>query len=394
MNIKLPTGIQIRKNKHGDNLLIYFRYKGEDCREILKLRPTKQNIRYAANLRGEILSRIEKRSFDYAEFFPDSNRASLYGHNPQNTTIEELLEAQLKIWEKTLQPSTVRGYRIAINGHLIPNFGAMRVQDLSPAILRDWIASLSCCAKRVRNILTPLKTVLEIAVNDELIRHNPLERVYVDKLLDKDTRDSSFEIDPFDAGEVKAILEAISEPQRRNLLQFAFGTGLRTSELIALQWSDINWEKRTVHVCRAFVAGKMKPPKTKAGIRDVELSSEAIEALENQKEFTRLQNDRIFHNPRTMRPWMDDRQIRRFWTPILEEAGVRYRNPYQTRHTYASTLLSAGRNAWWLATQMGHKNIAMIVKHYGRWIPENRDVHRSRAMNTVSDVTEPRAANG
>lgn len=394
MNIKLPPGIQIRKNKHGDNLLIYFRYKGKDCREILKLRPTKQNIKYAERLRGEILSRIEKKSFDYAEFFPDSNRARLYGHNPQNTTIEELLEAQLKIWKKTLQPSTVRGYRIAINGHLIPQFGAMRVQELSPAILRNWVAGLNCTAKRVRNIVTPLKTVLEIAVNDELIRYNPLERVYIDKLLNKDTRDSSFEIDPFDAEEVRAILDAASEPQGRNLFQFAFATGLRTSELIALQWSDINWEKRTVHVCRAFVAGAMKPPKTKAGIRNVELTPEAIEALEHQQEFTRLQNDRVFHNPRTNKPWMDDRQIRRFWTPILEEAGVRYRNPYQTRHTYASTLLSAGRNLWWLATQMGHKDVSMIVKHYGRWIPGNRDGLSSAETSNVGTISEPRAANG
>ena len=392
--MKLPTGIQIRKNKHGDNLLIYFRYKGEDCREILKLRPTKPNIKHAERLRGEILNRIERRTFDYADYFPNSKRARRFGHNTENRTVEELLNAQLPIWEKTLQASTVRGYRIAINGHLIPNFGAMRVQDLSPAILREWITGLSCTAKRVRNILTPLKTVLEIAVHDDLIPYSPLDRVYIDKLLDKDTRESSFVVEPFDADEVEAILDGASEPQHRNLLQFAFATGLRTSELIALQWSDINWENRTVHVCRAFVAGAMKPPKTKAGIRNVELTSDATEALEHQKEFTRFQNDRVFHNPRTNRPWMNDRQIRRFWTPILEEVGVRYRNPYQTRHTYASTLLSAGRNPWWLATQMGQKDIEMIVKHYGRWIPQRRDGQSSAEASNVGTVTEPRTANG
>jgi integrase len=56
--------------------------------------------------------------------------------------------------------------------------------------------------------------------------------------------------------------------------------------------------------------------------------------------------------------------------PIDRRAGVRYRNPYQTRHTCASTLLSAGENPMWVAQQMGHADWAMIRKVYGRWIPE------------------------
>ena len=45
------------------------------------------------------------------------------------------------------------------------------------------------------------------------------------------------------------------------------------------------------------------------------------------------------------------------------------RVPYQTRHTFASTLLSAGENPVWVASMMGHKDWAMIIKVYGRWIP-------------------------
>lgn len=43
------------------------------------------------------------------------------------------------------------------------------------------------------------------------------------------------------------------------------------------------------------------------------------------------------------------------------------------RHTYASTLLSNGENAWWVATQMGHVDVEMIFKRYGRWIPKAED---------------------
>ena len=70
-------------------------------------------------------------------------------------------------------------------------------------------------------------------------------------------------------------------------------------------------------------------------------------------------------------PWETDGQIRKTaWSHALKKAGVRYRNPYQTRHTFASTLLMAGENPLWVAQQMGHKDWGMIRKRYGRWIPE------------------------
>jgi integrase len=45
-----------------------------------------------------------------------------------------------------------------------------------------------------------------------------------------------------------------------------------------------------------------------------------------------------------------------FWIPALKKAGLKYRNPYQTRHTFASTLLSRGENQLWITQQMGHKD--------------------------------------
>jgi integrase len=93
--------------------------------------------------------------------------------------------------------------------------------------------------------------------------------------------------------------------------------------------------------------------------------------LKNQKAYTFLQEGRIFFNPKTDKPRETDAQIRKSaWIHVLKKAGVRYRNPYQTRHTYASMLLSAGENQWWVAEQMGHETTEMIMRHYGKWIPD------------------------
>ncbi|MCV6610308.1 MAG: tyrosine-type recombinase/integrase [Amphritea sp.] len=78
-----------------------------------------------------------------------------------------------------------------------------------------------------------------------------------------------------------------------------------------------------------------------------------------------------FLDPTTGKPWGGDHIIRkRVWTSALAKAGIKYRNPYQTRHTFASTMLSAGKNPLWVAQQTGHKDWGMIRKVYGRWITE------------------------
>lgn len=368
--IELPKGISVRQHKQSTSLQIYFAYRGVDCRETLKLEPTKNNIKHAAWLRSEILRSIELGSFKYQDYFPESKRAKLFGHIVSNVTVGELLTDFLELAGKTREPSTIRGYKDVCKAHLHPQFGDVRVRDLNPAMIRSWISGLQLTAKRVRNILTPLRSVLEQAVNDDLINANPLDRVILKNLLNKDTSKSTFTVDPFDADEISIILKNAA-PQIRNLFQFAFFSGLRTSELIALEWGDIDWSKELIHVSRAVVEKQIKSTKTNAGIRDVILLPPAKEALQAQKTHTFLAGTRIFNNPRTDLPWETDAQIRKTaWVYLIKKSGVRYRNPYQTRHTYASMLLSEGENPWWVAEQMGHETIEMIMRHYGKWIPD------------------------
>lgn len=67
------------------------------------------------------------------------------------------------------------------------------------------------------------------------------------------------------------------------------------------------------------------------------------------------------------------------WHPAMKKAGVRYRRPYQTRHTYASMMLSAGEHPMWVAKQMGHSDWTMIARVYGRWMPDADSVAGNRA---------------
>ncbi len=348
--------------KSDKSIEIDFYYQGKRCRETIKLPPTKANLLHASRKRSAVLHAIALGTFNYAEHFPQSRHASTLGKFT-NKTVGEALEDFLRNTRRKYEASTLRGYSSAIYYHLIPAFGSTSIRKLTTKNIKDWIAGLEISAKRINNVLIPLRLVLRDAYMDGLIDSNPADRV-------KNLAHRYGDPQPFTPEEMRLILE-YCPPQTRNLFQFAFWSGLRTSELIALEWRDIDWEKKVIRVTRASVRKIIKQPKTVAGIREVLILPYAYEALERQKEFSYAAGGRIFMNPQSNQPWETDGQIRKLgWTPALKAAGVPYRNPYQTRHTYASTLLSAGENPMWVAQQMGHADWGMIRRRYGRWIPE------------------------
>lgn len=344
-----------------------------ECRESLKLSHSKANINYAVRLRGEILNAIEKGTFKYVDYFPDSKNAGKFGATPSRVTVGELLREQLKIADKTLSPKTAKTYWEACNTHLFKQWDKTPVLDLTPAVLREWIGTFTCKAKTMRNTLQPLSNALVQAVNDDLLEFNPLGRVKLSKIMTKEQRKSSFAPDPFDMSEIDAILKT-ADGQKRNLFQFSFATGMRPSECMALEWSSIDWLKGKIRVERVKVAGVTKEEaKTAAGNRHIDMRQGAFDALKAQQQYTALAGGVVFHDPGTDEQWSTDKAIRQRWEIVLRKAKVRYRNPYQTRHTFASTLLSGGENPLYVAKQMGHKNTEMLNRHYGRWIEQGSD---------------------
>ncbi len=380
---KTPAGVELRHWKSGKTTLrISFYYRGMQCRETIKFEATPSNIKYADRLRSEILNAIERGTFSYADYFPLSKLARRFGHVRTDLTIGELLHDYVAQTKSTREHSTYLGYKKICDARLIPYFGSVAIQDLKPAFIRDWIRDLNLTSKTVSNLLIPLRAIIDQALNDEYIKSNPMDKIVISKLLSKTTSRSNFKVDPFDRNEVSAMLEAAHHDQIKNLFQFAFFTGLRTSELIALEWEDVDLVNGVLHVARAVVKKQIKSTKTSAGVRDVMLLPPAVAALHAQQQYTLALGRRVFHNPRTGQPWETDHQIRRTaWLHTIKKAGVRYRNPYQTRHTYASMMLSGGENIMWVASQMGHVDTEMVMRTYGKWIPDDSAKMGYRPVN-------------
>ncbi|MEQ5206611.1 tyrosine-type recombinase/integrase [Proteus sp. fly-1067] len=368
----LPRGVTVRNNKTKQTIVITFTYKGVLCREPLsRLTVDNKNIKYAERLLAEIQNNIERSTFNYAKYFPESKKLPLFGINNKIKTIIDYLDEYLVICEtRNLSPSTIGGYKKCKSA--LSDLHKLQVTSLTPAIVKNWIQKQSTSLKTIRNQLSFLRSAIDEAITDGAISINPVSLISASRYQSKGgTTESSYIVDPLSPKEVSALLLATKYEQWKNLFRFAINTGLRSSELCALKWSDIDFIERTAHVQSASVVGVIKETKTKAGTRKVELNDEAMKSLKEQKQFTFMKDGVIFEDPKTNQAWTSADAIRKkAWVPTLKKAGVRYRNPYQTRHTFATRNISQGVNLFWLAGQMGHKGPEMLFRHYGGYLKE------------------------
>jgi integrase len=368
------------KGASESSIEITFMYRGVRCRERIALKPTTANLKRAEQHRAAVLHAIATNCFDYAATFPNSSNAAKFASVPGDVqTVERYLDAWLDRQKSQRKASAYDTYRKIVQGRLIPWFGHLRLSEFKRTHMRDQLAELDVTNKTLGNIQSVMRSALDDAMHDELIETNPLAGWSYTK--NEPPRDAD-EIDPFSRDEQEAILAAL-EGQGRNLVQFAFWTGLRTSELVALDWADVDFLRGVVRVQRAMTqnaAGKAEVTKTYAGRREVKLLRGALDALVDQKQHTWLSGKEVFQNPQTRERWQGDQPIRKtLWQWALKKANVRYRYPYQTRHTYASMMLSAGEPPMWVAKQMGHKDWTMIARRYGRWMPDADKQAGSRA---------------
>lgn len=356
-------------------------FRGVRCRERVALKPTATNLKKAQQHKAAIEYAIAQGTFDYAVTFPGSPRAAKFAPETSQETVGGFLARWLAAKQKHISSSTFEGYRKIVELRLVPALGHHLVVDFKRKLVRDWLDGLQVGNKTLSNIQSCLRSALNDAVDEELLDINPLAGWTYAR---KEAPPKDDDVDPFSPEEQQAILAALSG-QARNMVQFALWTGLRTSELVALDWGDVDWVRGEVMISRAMTqaaGGEAEVTKTAAGRRSVKLLRPAMEALRAQKVHTFLADSEVFQNPRTLERWAGDQPIRKtMWMPAMKKAGVRYRRPYQTRHTYASMMLSAGEHPMWVAKQMGHSDWTMIARIYGRWMPSADDMSGERAEN-------------
>ncbi|WP_137166768.1 site-specific integrase [Salinimonas lutimaris] len=280
-------------------------------------------------------------------------------------TIHDYSNIWFKQKQRRWSHTTVRGYSQKYNSYIKPNWGTLQLTEFKASMFDEWASESSLSAKSINEARNVLNQIFKCAYQDEVIDKNPVERI---ERYKQDTKEPK----PFSKDEIKRILNALPVPYSQ-FFQFAFYTGLRTGELLGLRWEDLDLDREVAHIRVNITSGIEKAPKTAGSIRTVELHPVAIEAIQSLKTTIYIDNKRVFIDPKTMNDYKYADGLRKYvWKPTLEKLKITYRYPYQCRHTYASMMLSQGKNPMWVAKQMGHADWGMIRKVYGRWISQQQ----------------------
>jgi len=273
----------------------------------------------------------------------------------------QLCEEVLLEKEKKLQPTTINTYYRLYSSRIIPYFDKKFPQEITPLVLKEWYktfkdkSTLNACVTGI------LKPAFEEAIIQGYIKTSPF-------IVSYPTLKSNYEMNPFNLEEIQLILNTATG-WFRNFIGVAFFTGARTGEVIALEWSDINFEENTISINKTRSAGYTKKPKTKSSIRTIDMLSQAEIFLREQRKITGL-SKKVFS--KQGKDFLDSSSLWGIWKKLLEECNLEYRSIYQTRHTFASNMISNGEDPFWVAQTLGHKNMNITLDKYSKYIKHKR----------------------
>lgn len=370
-------GVEIRER----SIRLSFTIDGKQERQTLKvdgipLLPTPANVKYARRLAIEIKDKIRHGTFSMAEYFPAAGGVATLS-----------VESWLNTWLDTLrvEASTKAGYAAAAKFWSTTHcdkqetpMGTLALRSLKLTHIRTAIAKRpDLSGKTINNYVAVLRDALALAVDDKLLTENPaadVPRATYQKALP----------DPFSRDESNCIIDAAKQlpEQVWNMVEFWFWTGLRTSEILGLTWDNVDLASGRILIASTFVRGEQKDRTKTAVARTVILSSRAKDALHRQRAHTQVSGGKVFRDPRYGEGWATEDTFRRvYWASILKRLGIRYRRPYNMRHSYATAMLMAGMTPAFCAKQLGH-SVEVFLNTYAKWLDGDQDALEMARLET------------
>ena len=350
-------------------------------------------VNHKGKRRSKKIGKDKKAARDFAKKFEARLVLGEFGFLESDES--PTFKAYADRWLNTVVPATCKestqyDYKAILKNHVLSKFGAKPVSSIKRYDVKVFLMNMYKNGK-AQSTVTHVKNVLggvfNLAVDDEVITQNPAHRL--GKIFGKKEVEKISMIDPLNREELALFLETIN---KHYPLYYPFAltlarTGMRLGEAIGLQWGDIDFNSRFIHVQRSLSKGKISTPKNGKG-RHVDMSLQLTETLwrlkhEREREMKSKMPEWVFLDENSVSPnethWRRD-----IFNKTLEKAELRHVRVHDLRHTYASLLLQAGESMAYIRDQLGHHSIKVTVDIYGHLVPGGN----KEAVDRLDDNTE------
>lgn len=336
------------------------------------------------------LTNEKKRIYVYgyteSEVIRELNRVKLNnGKELLMPTFKEWKNEWLNIKSEEVSNSTISSYKDSLRLHISPILDKYKLKDITPSLIRTVLRNIPTQRTKEYCYII-INAILNQALREDLIDKNPCINVKKPKSKPKEASIITNE-------EFNMLLNSAKNTQFEIILRLAFDTGMRRSEICALRWEDIDFNKNIIHVRHAIKIDRYAPietrfsigePKTDYGIRDIALTGILKLNLQKhqirQKEFFKNKNrilslkDFVFMSQHHSRlgNFIQPDNITHEFVKLKRKAGIKSDITFKSfRHTCLTSLAEANIPAKAIQAHAGHANASFTL---------NRYVHKTEQM--------------
>ena len=312
---------------------------------------------------------------------------------PQKMTVGQWLDIWQRDYLGSLKPATVQNYKAVVQNHVLPSMGAVKLSELHPHMVQEFINGLELSPSSVRLVYQVLHTALEKAVRLDYIPKNPAYNCEMPR------RDRE-EIHPLDDQQISALLAAAKGTLLENLVGVALFTGMRQGELLGLTWDAVDFDTGTINVNKQlsraehrddglFASTKSGKPRT---ITAAPLVMRFLRSQRRQQVEMQLKAGPLWDNPHGLVFTLQDGRpmahgtVKYHFRKITAAAGLEGVRFHDCRHTYAVNAIRAGDDIKTVQSNLGHATAAFTLDRYAHFTEAMQQASAARMESFAKAV--------
>ena len=293
------------------------------------------------------------------------------------------LQEYISFWQETYdrhqsRPTTYAAHDYIFKNHILPGLGDIHLSDLTESIIGAFLEERKCFGSHrpespdypglgentMRHIHRLLQQCLNQAIRDGLIEANPAKAFHYPK-------PKKVNANVLTLLEMEEYLDAAERLGYLPMFLLALTAGLRQGELIALKWSDLDTERRTLTIAEKRAVERRELMEYGEETRTVTLTKEVVTLL-IEEHARHPSSPLMFMHPATLKHY-SPQMVRRMHKEIITEAGLDHIRFTDLRHTCAVLSLKNGMDTRELAQMLGHARTSMTRRNYAPYLPRKAE---------------------
>lgn len=286
---------------------------------------------------------------------------------------------------------TYKRYREICEQHLIPQLGEYEIDEITPITVQKFISELlkkgnlktgkGLAASSVNSIITVIQASMKMANLAGVAMEYEMHKLKRPKVIEKG-------VECFSVAEQKKIEQSVLKDKREKMrgIIICLYTGIRIGELLALEWSDIDFVNGEMTINKTCYDGtdeqgkycrKVDSPKTVTSNRTIPIPKSILQILREMKK--NKNSNFLISNKGTP---ISVRSYQRSFELLLKKLEIKHHGFHSLRHTFATRALECGMDVKTLSEILGHRSPTITLNRYAHSMTE----YKKNMMNRIGKL--------